>query len=671
MYYKIPDEEIELVGDENFPTIESSTELGSEKLQMRTVRTLGGMRLKYQYHPPERAKKAASKFAVEWEKIEKIEWKFGQAGWFCEKPGVEYSACTHRNANEINEQTKPIGIIAKVGNQVAPLEDWAVWWEPGFKVSKNLPDAEPIEQADWTLPGNKEININAEYKATLETMAPSVQKFVVQRRMISPKLDAAGKPMAGSDVQMLEQLLWQLGLSPQRPGDAVNSNGDTYWKKNSGDEGNRVLSDRGGSLGSTETCLSEQDQKHNVYLSGWASCNVNKVAIEGMIKRFQARSFLSKTDWRGSKTFSGIAFEAKDEKFAKENIDGYLGGNSIKKLGVLWSQYSSAFQNYSDPKTDSLITTKDSRLALWITDMLTIFDGAYSGIEATYTNKTHADLMVDLGKTGESFSRVQLFLKWKEQGGGTQWGKGHPKTPFRTFLGGADEYGSIGFSQILHMYRYGTGDCKAHVDAGLNYYDSRENIMGMGIHLASSPTVDRLKNCPGSFYYAFGREAKSISGLSLVGYMDKEGKIAYFTSNQETDYEGLSRGIAGYNGGDVMHEHSWPAWIKSTPAIKIGNIKNKYGTRCPSCTYAVNIKNEKFGLEKRTYIWKGGNYASTHEKAGQDWCFAYGETEWINPGTVAETKIVDEQVVTVTRNKNFNDYLKDAKKDENLQLSCS
>lgn len=46
--------------------------------------------------------------------------------------------------------------------------------------------------------------------------------------------------------------------------------------------------------------------------------------------------------------------------------------------------------------------------------------------------------------------------------------------------------------------------------------------------------------------------------------------------------------------------------------------------------YAMDIR-ERFGLEGRTYIWRGGVYPAGHEQAGQEWCFAYGEREWMTP----------------------------------------
>lgn len=57
--------------------------------------------------------------------------------------------------------------------------------------------------------------------------------------------------------------------------------------------------------------------------------------------------------------------------------------------------------------------------------------------------------------------------------------------------------------------------------------------------------------------------------------------------------------------------------------------------------------NDKLKLEYRTYIWKGGKYPKyemdaegnvkkdaadqpiLHPKSEQDWCFAYGESDWM------------------------------------------
>lgn len=46
-------------------------------------------------------------------------------------------------------------------------------------------------------------------------------------------------------------------------------------------------------------------------------------------------------------------------------------------------------------------------------------------------------------------------------------------------------------------------------------------------------------------------------------------------------------------------------------------------------TYAIEVM-RRYGIPARTYIWKGGTYAAPDPRAGQDWCFAYGEKEWVD-----------------------------------------
>ena len=53
--------------------------------------------------------------------------------------------------------------------------------------------------------------------------------------------------------------------------------------------------------------------------------------------------------------------------------------------------------------------------------------------------------------------------------------------------------------------------------------------------------------------------------------------------------------------------------------------------------YALDIlkningnKNHGIGLPYRRYFWYGGKYPSDHAtKAGEEWCFEYGEEEWV------------------------------------------
>lgn len=70
--------------------------------------------------------------------------------------------------------------------------------------------------------------------------------------------------------------------------------------------------------------------------------------------------------------------------------------------------------------------------------------------------------------------------------------------------------------------------------------------------------------------------------------------------------------------------------------------------QCFSCEYSISVRNVKYGLPYRQYLWKGGKNPvdmpildahgnpekeadgitnKIHPEADKDWCFAYGESE--------------------------------------------
>ncbi len=106
---------------------------------------------------------------------------------------------------------------------------------------------------------------------------------------------------------------------------------------------------------------------------------------------------------------------------------------------------------------------------------------------------------------------------------------------------------------------------------------------------------------------------------------------------------------------------------------------------CKLCgpEYALDVRINRFGLTPRQYIWKGGVEPDTlpmldeqgnqveidgvkqtiaNPKAGQDWCFAYGENEWLNPDefTSAGKKYLG----------GFSDYKTRALDDDQKRISC-
>jgi|SRR5690554_394696 len=105
---------------------------------------------------------------------------------------------------------------------------------------------------------------------------------------------------------------------------------------------------------------------------------------------------------------------------------------------------------------------------------------------------------------------------------------------------------------------------------------------------------------------------------------------------EDDSYELLAKGIGGYNQGAATFSGN-QSWIDTL----IATSKNS-NTVATAIEYALDIlhsADKGIALPYRQYIWKGGIYAADLKdaqgnpdpKAGQDWCFGYGEEEWLNP----------------------------------------
>lgn len=136
----------------------------------------------------------------------------------------------------------------------------------------------------------------------------------------------------------------------------------------------------------------------------------------------------------------------------------------------------------------------------------------------------------------------------------------------------------------------------------------------------------------GAFYKVFSQgTARNHNQSDLKAYQHCNSAgvcsaVSAITANED-EYEQLARAIAEYNINPGSK--SWPS-----------TLKNKKLADCRSCEYSIDVRNssDKFNLPYRAYIWKGGNYPAdlTDEngnpdpKAGTEWCFKYGEEEWVD-----------------------------------------
>ena len=568
------------------------------------VYTLGGVRLRYGYQPPAE---------IRVEDVQSVKLQIEHPGWYCTQPGVNTEEhCTYSDGEAPFEITQPY--YPPFPYHINGIPKWSVWWQPATENGGGSGD---------TLWSN-ELDINAHYTATftqLSHMAPVTEYFKIKSRTIKPNSES-DEINKGSNIQLVEAILWQLGVSPQ------------YGY--SGKSGSRIYSDRGGNNGMTKGCGDQQVENRYSYYAGWperlvwnktekkydivwsisgpSPCLNAEVSTEGMIRRFQGRSM------GGSK------------ETHKTGDDGILGPGTLKWLRDDYEYYYTALKKYSN---QPVITSSHANFDVWLEGVVNIWDsGLGEHVKSTYTEALHHRVLTQAGISDEkersSKSRKSLLASWKKQESSYHWGRGSPVTPYRMYEGGADEYGSLSFSQLLYKYRYSDRPCTVYKSTALNLYDPEDNIKAFGVHtsMKGTATVPGESNCgEGGFRRAFVDSASrpfrknfenELSGL--VGYKNGKGGVARLTG--EDEYGLLARAIGFYNGvGGRFANYSWPYILKTYTRPEVGT-SNK-SPNCFSCQYTIQVRNQKFGLPYRTYIWKG------NANGQPDWCFEYGEREWV------------------------------------------
>jgi hypothetical protein len=258
---------------------------------------------------------------------------------------------------------------------------------------------------------------------------------------------------------------------------------------------------------------------------------------------------------------------------------------------------------------------------------------------------------------------------------------------------GADEHGSLSFSQLVYPNRFGDNSaCAAHRAIKLNLYDPQDQVKTFAVHAAAEQTD--AHNCPGGMNRAFvanalgsDYELTAVAGgediHDLVGIRGKDNR-----GTEEDGYEKLAKAIFYYNSPHAWisgdSRHSWPYLLKYK-VYDANSAKNSTRTNvCHSCKYTIKVRRNFFGEgHLRTYIWRptglaagaelgldlngDGRIADTagNPESTTPWCFAYGESEWLNPGFQVPVRSGG------TRPANWNDYRNRANRDSTFKISCN
>lgn len=248
---------------------------------------------------------------------------------------------------------------------------------------------------------------------------------------------------------------------------------------------------------------------------------------------------------------------------------------------------------------------------------------------------------------------------------------------------GADEHGSLSFTQMIYMKRFGTAVCKTQEQADLNPYSPSGQLGIFAVFLSSDRTLNNDgSHCEGPFHKLF----ESTSGLrkayeftpssgrndisDLRGFI-RDGAVVSIGSGDKDDLYGrFARAIQMYNSAENTG-FSYPYMIKHYRLDKTSK-KNNWAAAipvCHSCRYSLEIREDTFGV-LRDYIWEGGENSDfttndegqqiPHPNAGEEWCFVFGEKEWRNPDSHPVTGNV----------MGFEGYRDQAEQQTSRRVSC-
>lgn len=569
----------------------------------KVVQTLGGMRLKYKYKLP---------CSVTEDKLVKVIWKFNHPGRYCKEYGVNRVG---RPAT-LTSPAVPVckTLAANVEYESEDASDLEIYWEP-----VDGPDVKWVDDLDVVgLVYVKYVKPGATFLEEKNT------EFHVVTRELVP--DAAN-PMQGSDVEMLESILWQLGISPQ------------YGFP--GSEGDRIGS------GTVPDPLGNMQEKspRNKYLPGFAqSCADNNAqrtaSIEKMVRRFKGHHTYpgSNSFCKGNKAKTQLKQTAQYKHAGGESSTGVVDSDMLKLLAVHYRQYIDAVMDGPYAGLPRIVAKNNlTRLRAAATAAADNFWDEND----VYSNDKHAAIY------GEQ-NRAELLAHWiNRETAHTFWGgratgfKGHE---YRMSLGGSDEYASMGYNHIIAYWVYGAGrnGCPElnAIDSDLaSQYNPDSNADNFTLFTGLSSGL-----CDRSIYKAFNdaRSVKSYINSSSThkvlgdcrqtnhSLTDCDG-VAYTSYGinaviDDDDYDLMAKAIMSYNAGPaILRRNSWLGYILGSDPSKIDKSVRQH--------YTIGIRKDA-GLTRKKYAiyWRDATMSdvllNSNFTAGQELCVMYSEDDF-------------------------------------------
>ncbi len=392
------------------------------------------------------------------------------------------------------------------------------------------------EPEEWKNTLDATLNLDVKYERFGEIHEVEKEYKIISREL---KPDVAD-PMEGSDVEMLEEIIWHLGIGP-----------------NEGRRGNRSR---------------RKPDERNVFDTG---CSVNNcstpnkiTSMEWMIWRYK---YASEVD--GNYTSGDLSIG---------NIDVNL--LTLTKLRKQWFDYIEAVNNELSASANGTHTDYSS----WLTTGANEWD-----TDGVYPVSVHNDIMTKIGST--TITRANLLDGWVQQESNKiHWGVN--ATEYRINVGAGDSRGSIGFHQIQTRYIWGQIS-----GANCTYFNTR-NLYEPRVGPSAIVWWGSQTGCGSAFRQAMfgthdGLYNNSTNAVKIRRSSHDTAALALNSNYATDDYERLSKGIAGYNQGTgSLNNTSWPELLK--------NISSTNGTEAirKGINYSIEVK-EHANINLRQYLW--------------------------------------------------------------------
>ena len=300
------------------------------------------------------------------------------------------------------------------------------------------------------------------------------------------------------------------------------------------------------------------------------------------------------------------------------------------------------------------------------------------------SEQTHGNLVSAFPTSAQDLRIADILRVWVEQeSGGVYWGDGFPTTPYRIHEGGGDEQGSMGFNHVIWRRMYGgetdcqsnrgyleAGDGEAVTDHNINLYHPRNSLLafvaaaadeecGLSNGLYRAYVADEYRQAtaeiPVSYCLVNGSPEGDACSDESANWQSYNPPANQDGDHVDDDYMLLGKAVIAYNMGTgersesaSLQVDSYFDFLQESPR-RIGSGNNER-MRPKWFGYWLTIKEKSFGQFSRDkiegylpyaqYLWHGGTWteAENAEKAGEDWCFMYGEKEWRGGTSFSETR---------------------------------